>query len=115
MGTQPIQFEILLERLQSHLHLEWIYQEDAKQKAEVGVQADREPVQIISLPPEETTTLLELARLGIVKQTLAELDTFEQQDTKYTSILKILRQFAKTYQFDRIIELLEKRSGANGT
>ena len=104
-----------MERLQPHLHLEWVYQEEAKREAEIGVQADKEPVQIMPLPPEETANLLELARLGIVKQILTKLDTLEQQDTKYTSVLKILRQFAKNYQFDRIIELLGKRSGTNGT
>jgi hypothetical protein len=50
-----------------------------------------------------------------LKQILAELDKLEQQHATYAPIFKVLRQFAKNYQFDRIIELLEKRSGANGT
>ena len=106
---KPFQSKHLLELLQKHLHLEWIY-EDTQQKTDVDVQVTTEPSQIVPLPPTETANLLELARLGITRQILSALDEIEQQDTKYTPFVNVLRQLARNYQFNRLIELLEQRS-----
>ena len=111
---KPFDQENLVKLLQTYLRVEWIY-EEAGEEAQIDVQPEPEPVQFAPLPPEETATLLELARLGIAKQLLSVLSTIEHQDAKSLPIVKKLRQLTKNYQFDQIIELLEtQKIGSSG-
>jgi len=105
---KPFQLENLLELLRTYLNIEWMY-EDAEKTVPHDVQIDREYAQLVQLPPEEAENLRHFAKLGITKYILLELDKIGQLDTKYTPFVNILRQLAKNYQFDRIIELLETK------
>jgi len=104
--VKPVQLEDLVELLRTHLQIDWIY-EEAGEKTESDVQADAKPAPLVPLPPQETAGLLELARLGMAKQLLSELSQIESQAPKYLPLIKKLHYFAKQYQFDQIIELLE--------
>jgi PAS domain S-box-containing protein len=103
---KPFQLEDLLNLVQMHLQLEWIYA-DVPETANRDRQFDVERTQVIPLPPAEVENLHHFAKLGIAKQVFFILDTIEQHDAKYAPFVKILRQLAGQYQFERIIELLE--------
>jgi CheY-like chemotaxis protein len=105
---KPFQLENLLELLRTHLNIEWMY-EDAEKAIRSDTRFEQEHVQFASLPPEEAENIRNFAKLGIPKYILSELDNIERQDTKYASFVNTLRQLAKNYQFDRIIELLETK------
>jgi len=105
---KPFQQEKLLDLLQTYLNIEWIY-EDAEEIVRRDVQFDQEHIPLIPLPLATAGNLRQLAKLGITKNLLLELDKIEHQDPQYTPFVDALRQLAKNYQFDRIIELLETK------
>ena len=64
---KPVQEAELLAALQSHLQLEWIYEEVAEFNLEDSI-ASESPELPTNLPPEEVEILYELAMLGSMKK-----------------------------------------------
>ncbi|GAK57674.1 integral membrane sensor hybrid histidine kinase [Candidatus Vecturithrix granuli] len=106
---KPLQREHLLKLLQRYLQLEWIYENIPDEMNPVTPHAAQTQTEFIPLPPEDAENIRQLAHLGITRRILSILDQLERQDTTYIPLVNTLRQLAKTYQFDRILTLLESR------
>ncbi len=107
--AKPIQLDELLDKVQFHLGLEWMY-EKAEQEAEpekTGEQAQEAPP-AFSLPPEEVATLKELASSGRVKPLLQHLTELDGSRPQHKAITQEIRQYAKRFQLKKILEMLEK-------
>lgn len=100
--AKPVQAEELLEKLQKHLELEWIY---AEKPASVP---DEKPLELVAPPLEELETLLLLARRGHLKGIIKESEKIEQLDAKFKPFAVRLRQLAKEFQEKQIMELITK-------
>jgi CheY-like chemotaxis protein len=104
---KPVQLETLLSLLQTHLNLEWTY-EDAPE--EPLTPAPEEPLQVPPLPPSDRAHICHLAQLGMSKPLIAVLDTLEDHDPAWLPCLEKLRHYVKNYQFDQIVELLQAQN-----
>ena len=101
---KPIHLEELLEQLRIHLDLEWVYAETDAALNDTDQQAAALPAGARGLPREECETLLKLASTGRVRPLLHHLDTL---DPAYHAIAEELRQYAKTFQLQAMIEKLQ--------
>jgi signal transduction histidine kinase len=64
---------------------------------------------LISLPPEEIEMLRKVAARGNVKHILEHLTHIESLGEQFLPLVNKLRQLAKNFQVDKIVEILEDR------
>jgi PAS domain S-box-containing protein len=111
---KPMQAHELLERLQVHLGLEWVYE----QQDEVGRMKDENAsvhtsnftlqTSMIAPPSEELAALFDLAMRGNIRGILEEATKLEQLDPQFVPFATELRQLAKGFQEKRIREFIKK-------
>jgi CheY-like chemotaxis protein len=103
--AKPIEEEILLERLQIQLNLEWVYRDDFGGDS----QADKPSFSTIdvSLPTEEADILRKLAVCGNITRLLEQLKHLETLGEHYLPLVTELRKFAKSFQVQNIVKYLE--------
>lgn len=98
---KPVLAVELLQKLQKHLQLQWIYEEPQS-----PAQPETDPVELVAPPMRDLEALYELAMkgnfIGITKQAVL----LEQKDAKYSSFAKRLHQLAKRFQDQEILALL---------
>ncbi len=99
---KPVLAAELLQKLQKHLHLEWLYEEQQPQLSAVIEQGE-----IIAPPSAELDALHELAMKGNFRGIIKQLALLEQTDQKYSSFAKKLHQLAKSFQDQEILALLQ--------
>jgi CheY-like chemotaxis protein len=122
--VKPVDIDELLEQLRIHLHLEWLYEEEAEERhveacpesfdsvyPEQGRstqdtryrRGDAYPSEHIVPPPaEELTPLCELIRKGDIMGVYPYADHIEQIEQKYALFVKKVRQLAKAFRIDEL-------------
>ncbi|KAB8316429.1 AAA family ATPase [Tolypothrix campylonemoides VB511288] len=115
--TKPIQKAELLEKLQIHLGLEWVYEEQhskvefrnasALLGTSVGTPLDSQ-VSFVAPPPEELALLLDLAMRGDLRGIIQRAAFLEQLDQQLAPFAAHLRQLAKDFKGKQILEFLKK-------
>jgi hypothetical protein len=123
--AKPIQNQVLLDCLQKHLQLTWIYQSlspDSQDNSSVNTvipaAAAVTPFEQQPLPPEEdprlkgpsvqqATILFELAKRGDIHGILNQLEQLEQTDEQLTPFAKKIRYLAKNFQRKQIRDLVK--------
>jgi len=124
---KPVQAQQLLEQLEVHLGLEWVYDDwgltrvvdselgVADQDSE-GVKSNEQPInpkskiqnpKLIAPPPEEIAVLVDLAMRGNVRGIGEQAARLEQLDDKFVPFASELRQLAKGFQIKQIQEFLK--------
>ncbi len=118
--SKPVQAEKLLEQLRLHLELEWVYEH----KDEVGKLKDEHKnslhpsdltlhTSIVAPPPEELTSLYELAMMGDIRGIQEQAKRLEQLDEQFVPFSNQLLQFAKGFQEKQILEFVRKYMAGN--
>jgi signal transduction histidine kinase/ActR/RegA family two-component response regulator len=109
---KPVQVEQLLEQLQQHLQLTWIYETETDASI-----VDKDPadltIEIVFPPGEELVKLYEAAVRGHVVLVEAEAKRIRQLDSKYTAITERLLALADEFDVEAIAELVEPYIGSN--
>ncbi|MDZ8032937.1 AAA family ATPase [Nostoc sp. DedSLP04] len=107
---KPIRITELLEKLQYHLKLEWIYEDGEK----VSTENKQENFQqsLVAPSADEIAILLNLAMKGDLKGIVQQVERLEELDVKYAPFSLELRQLAKGFQVKKIREVL-KNIGVN--
>ncbi|MFP5350642.1 MAG: ATP-binding protein [Gammaproteobacteria bacterium] len=102
---KPVLATELLETLQRHLNLEWIY--GARPDVD---DAPAKPAASPPLPPQEhIRALIELGHIGYVKGILDKLDDIERLDPqRYGEFTRDLRTAVKGFQLDKYTRLLRQ-------
>ena len=99
---KPIQAETLLELLQQHLNLTWLYGDNIPETAE------EELSQPIVLPPSaELEKLYELSLVGDIDELEKEITILVNSNVTLQPFVAKIRAFFKEYQVDELIEWLE--------
>ena len=100
---KPIQTETLLELLQQHLNLTWLYGDNIRETTE------EELSQPIVLPPSaELEKLYELSLAGDIDELEKEITLLAKSDVKLQPFVAKIRAFFTEYQVnDKLIEWLE--------
>ncbi|MCB0191198.1 MAG: AAA family ATPase [Anaerolineae bacterium] len=107
--AKPIQATKLMDKLQAHLELEWLYEQPTEQATErPTVGAATEPSEATAGPPPDLAmALFNLARQGDVKAILRETERLETLGEPFKAFADQIRYLAKTFQVDQISELLK--------
>ncbi|MBV6624111.1 MAG: response regulator [Rivularia sp. (in: Bacteria)] len=109
--SKPLQTSELLEKLQKHLNIEWIYEE--KQVLQ-NIQNKAIPEQtqssseIIYPDREEINNLYELALKGRLKNIQQRVEELNKIDSRYTNFANKINKYAKSFQIEQIQDFLKK-------
>ncbi|PZV13907.1 MAG: hybrid sensor histidine kinase/response regulator [Leptolyngbya sp.] len=98
---KPVLAAELLQKLQKHLHLEWIYEEQ-----QLAIDSDVNDAELTAPPPAELETLHKLAMKGNFKGIMKQVALLEQADQKYSPFAKKLHQLAKGFQDEEILAFI---------
>ncbi|MEG3840592.1 AAA family ATPase [Microcoleus sp. herbarium14] len=108
---KPIRVEELLNCLQVHLGLEWIYQDLQEENAESEVSRQQSQIQegeIIAPPADEIAVLFELAMRGDLGEIQKQAEKLTKLDVKYVSFARHLNQLVKNFDEAKILEFVEQ-------
>jgi signal transduction histidine kinase/FixJ family two-component response regulator len=103
---KPIQAILLLQSLEHHLELAWVYQAEATEAKEPAT-SDKESVVMVTPPTEALQTLYELSRRGLIQEFLSELEQIEQQNPQYQPFTRSLRKMAEGFKIKDLKNTLE--------
>lgn len=99
---KPIQAIELLQQLQKHLQLEWIYEEN-----DTSAQTETNLSDVIAPATAELDILYELAMKGNFKGIIKQAAYLEETDSKYRAFAQKLHQLAKEFQDDKILAFIQ--------
>lgn len=108
---KPVQVEMLLELLRTHLQLYWTYAAPklpVKSASEHEAPKISQPTEIIPPPTEELTLLYDLAMQGLVHDLLERCDVLEASHKPLMPFTQSLRRFAKSFQLKQMQTFLEQ-------
>ncbi|MBD2249918.1 hybrid sensor histidine kinase/response regulator [Nostoc parmelioides] len=107
--SKPIQANELLRQLERHLNLVWIYQPSESENQaipDVVTQNNSPSAQLITPPPEVLHELLTLAKKGNFNAIIKCADQLEAEDTNFATFAHQLRQLARQFDEDAILDFL---------
>ncbi len=109
---KPVQMEELLDLLQLHLQLDWVYAEMPRSEISQSQEFDEtskaiEEENLIAPPPEVLEALLHLSMRGHLKGIRKQAKQLESIDEKYVPFAKKLDRLAQNFQEREILELLK--------
>ncbi len=96
--TKPVQINTLLQRLQIHLGLEWVY-------SEIQSEPIDETLPLIIPPQTELKTLLELVEMHHMTGIQNYINNMKEP--KYLKFTSKVEQLAKKYQFEQLIDFIQ--------
>jgi len=107
---KPIQVDDLLEKLQFHLGLKWIYQDGRNYKQQLK---DVHPyptqnLHLIAPSAEDLSILLDLAMRGNLRGITQVVTKLEESDDKLVPFASHLRQLVKGFKGKQILEFLQQ-------
>lgn len=117
---KPVQESALLEKLQSYLQLEWIYEQEGEEPRKPG---NREAYSLSSpsgtlpishlpmssVPPvPELNALLNLALMGDLKAVVEQTQRLKQLDPRWDPFTSQLQQLAKSFKGKQVIEFIKQ-------
>ncbi|MFS8120612.1 MAG: ATP-binding protein, partial [Microcoleus sp.] len=108
---KPIRAEELLNCLQVHLALEWIYEELQYPNAESELFHNKSQIQheeIIAPPADQIDLLFDLAMMGDLGGIQKQAEKLAKLDVKYVSFANHLNQLAKSFEEEKILEFVEQ-------
>ena len=114
---KPVNFERLLEMIEVHLEVEWIYEQISPTTLphQETVNQDLEkkypslPSSSLVIPPKgELTLLLDLAKRGNIALILERAALLEELNSQYLPFAEVLRQLGESFQERKIREFIEE-------
>ncbi|MBD2067709.1 AAA family ATPase [Leptolyngbya sp. FACHB-671] len=112
--AKPIQEDNLLQKLQEHLKLEWIY-ENESEVGESSKNVDNQDSQVsfstsdLLIPPaEEIAIFLDLAMRGDLRAIAKRATQLEEANQQWSPFAAHLRQLAKGFKGRQILEFLQQ-------
>ncbi len=107
--AKPVQRQALLDQLQQHLGLDWIYRPiAANESAMTSVASQAQESQLITPPVEILQNLYDLARKGNLNGVAALATQLEQMDTQYVPFANRVVQMAKAFQDQDLLQLINQ-------
>jgi CheY-like chemotaxis protein len=108
--SKPIRFMDILEVLQKHLSLEWIYGDQKKAAPEEPLDSG----EAIQLPPEPVLRqLLDFARAGDVRKLRETAAYMRGQEPQLDRFCRVVSGLCANYQMNALVEFLQKHVNIN--
>ncbi|WP_257237197.1 response regulator [Nostoc sp. 'Peltigera malacea cyanobiont' DB3992] len=104
--NKPVQADELLHQLEFHLGLAWIYQQSQSEINSLAITSDRRSDKLTPPSPDVLRELLTLARKGNFNAIVKLADQLEETDTNLAPFTNRLRQLARQFDEDLILNLL---------
>ena len=106
--SKPVNFEQLLQLLEQHLNLKWIYQ-DSSNLSPLG-STDTSPTSTSMVLPTiaELNQLLELVAKGDIREILSLIDVWRETQPQLAPFIKQIRTLAKSFQLKRLKQLVKE-------
>lgn len=109
---KPIRVEILLELLQKHLGLTWIYEQtsssDTSNEETTTASSSPAEVHLIGPAPEQAAELYDLAMMGDIAGIVEYTTQLELANKQLVPFAKKIRQLAKEFDVRQIAEIVEQ-------
>lgn len=110
---KPVEAEMLLSLLKTHLKLKWIYAAPDQSTDVASTQDHRpvktsEPVALVSPPAAEIALLYDLAMQGLVQDLIEQCDRLAASDQALLPFTQALCRFAKSFQLKQMQTFLEQ-------
>jgi len=105
---KPIRIEELLEKLRTHLGLEWIYEENLEEIRKVEGENKSLSSEIVAPPDEEIAVLFNLAMMGDLRAIGEQATKLEQLNEQWGPFATHLRQLVKGFEEQQILEFIKK-------
>lgn len=102
--TKPIHIDELLEKLQTHLQLIWIYAEEEREEI-LPEKQDIESSPVIP-PIEELSALIQAARIGDIDTLEREAERLKQFNSIYTPFANQVIEYAQEFNDQAILKLI---------
>jgi signal transduction histidine kinase/DNA-binding NarL/FixJ family response regulator len=99
--AKPIQFTKLLQSIQTHLGLEWLYEETSE------TDSHPEALPLMIPPSEALETLLQLAEMQKPTAIQKFIRQMKERDARFTPFITQIEQLVRQYQFEQLIDLIE--------
>jgi predicted ATPase/signal transduction histidine kinase/CheY-like chemotaxis protein/tRNA A-37 threonylcarbamoyl transferase component Bud32 len=104
--SKPVVLENLLEKLQLHLGIEWIYQQK-NPPLQPEIENPHQISTILPPPPEALARLYDLVRQGLVFEVEEEASRLEQENDEFVPFARKILQFAQDFEVEKILHLIE--------
>jgi len=104
--SKPIDIAQLLALLETHLKLDWVYQPLTAPDNTDDLKVSSEDM--VAPPPEELTSLLNLALAGGISRVKQQAIQLEQREPAWEPFARRLQQLATNLEDEQIITLLEQ-------
>ncbi len=101
---KPIKMADLLEKLEKHFNLEWVYQSKTASKSDEEIDMD----QIVPPSPEELDTLFDLVAKGNLKGIIKYTQHLEKLDVKFIPFARKIQKFAQDFEDKKMIEMINE-------
>ena len=108
--VKPLRVDELLDWIGRKLGLEWV---SASAPAAVAMHGPVHPAALVPPAPEYLAALDELISLGYVRGILNKLGEIERLGPDHGEFVRVLRDLARTFQFDAMKEVLRKSRNAS--
>ncbi|MEG4626570.1 AAA family ATPase [Microcoleus sp. w1-18aA5] len=105
---KPIRIEELLEKLRTHLGLEWIYEENLEKIRKAEGEKKSLSSEIVAPPDEEIAVLFDLAMMGDLRGIAERAAKLEQLNEQWVPFATHLRQLAKGFEEQQILEFIKQ-------
>jgi two-component system sensor histidine kinase ChiS len=102
---KPVHLEELLEKFQTHLNLEWTYEEPGEPQELIQPSVQEE---IVPPPSEELLTLYQLVRTGDVIRLREHLQEFTASDPQFAAFGARISQLADAFRLDDIERFIQQ-------
>ncbi|MFC1853359.1 response regulator [candidate division CSSED10-310 bacterium] len=97
---KPLHINTLIERLQKHLKLDWIFQESPEKEPEAAAP-------LVFPPFADREALIGLAHQRNITDLRKEIKQLMEQNPAYVPFVSEVEQFLKKYQFGQLIEFID--------
>ena len=105
--------DALFAALETHLKLEWRYEEAPADQEVAGSMGVEAPAALVPPPPDELAALLEMATAGRLNRLRDRATQLEQEDPRYAPFAAKLRELARGMEKKQIIALIQHYQGAS--
>lgn len=105
---KPIRIEELLEKLRTHLGLEWIYEENLEEIRKAEAEQKSLSSEIVAPPDEEIAVLFNLAMMGDLRAIGERATKLEQLNEQWVPFATHLRQLVKAFEEQQILEFIKQ-------
>ena len=101
----------LLEKLQKHLNIQWIYEQKQTKADEVRLGQQQLSLEIIPPSAKELNQLYELALKGRIKKIQQRIKELEKNDPTLTNFAMEIDKYTKSFQIEKIQAFIKKYMG----